>query len=244
MTKIRLRKICQRTNWFEPLFLTSIGKINGYRKLQNSLCDLGETCSPDRIARLVRLAEVYTEIGYKRRRNKWGGKPAVILDTTLGRQFSVKAHNKVRVPDVNYIKTHEGFSYLAIMIDLLSRRIFGWTMYSRQPTDPVLQALLIVFWRHKPKRVMRPASKLYSWRNPLKFGCPLFLSNLMRIHLLEVVCFMQSCSVSSGRNPVYAETVTNETTTVFDTIFTKLLTQNIGHFICASELHLEFFESR
>lgn len=45
---------------------------------------------------------------------------------------------------------HEGFSYLAVVIDLYSRRVVGWAMQSRQPTDLVLQALLMAVWRRKP----------------------------------------------------------------------------------------------
>lgn len=52
--------------------------------------------------------------------------------------------------DITYIKTHEGFSYLAVVIDLFSRRVVGWSMQNRQPTDLVLQALLMAVWRRKP----------------------------------------------------------------------------------------------
>ena len=126
------------------------GKIYGYRKLHDELCDLGETCCPNRVARLAKLAGICAQIGYKRRPGKYGGKPSVVVDNTLDRQFDVEAPNKVWVTDITYIKTHEGFSYLAVVIDLFSRRIVGWAMQSRQPTDLVLQALLMAVWRRKP----------------------------------------------------------------------------------------------
>lgn len=44
-----------------------------------------------------------------------------------------------------------GVSYLAVVIDLFSRRVVGWAMQSRQTTDVVLQALLMATWRRKPK---------------------------------------------------------------------------------------------
>jgi putative transposase len=126
------------------------GNIYGYRKLHDDLCDLGETCCPNRIARLAKLAGIHAQIGYKRRPGKYGGKPSVVVDNTLGRQFDVEAPNKVWVTDITYIKTHEGFSYLAVVIDLFSRRVVGWSMQNRQPTDLVLQALLMAVWRRKP----------------------------------------------------------------------------------------------
>ncbi len=50
------------------------------------------------------------------------------------------------------LKTQEGFAYLAIVIDLFSRRIVGWSLRQRQATDVVLQALLMAVWRRKPKQ--------------------------------------------------------------------------------------------
>ena len=45
----------------------------------------------------------------------------------------------------------EGFAYLAVVIDLYSRRVIGWSVQARQTTDVVLQTLLMAVWRRKPK---------------------------------------------------------------------------------------------
>jgi len=126
------------------------GKVYGYRKLHDDLCDQGETCCPNRVARLARLAGIKAQIGYKRRPGKYGGKPSVVVNNTLDRQFNVDAPDRFWVTDITYIKTYEGFSYLAVVIDLYSRKVVGWAMQSRQPTDLVLQALLMAVWRRKP----------------------------------------------------------------------------------------------
>ena len=60
------------------------------------------------------------------------------------------APDRVWVTDITYIRTLEGFTYLAVVIDLYSRRVVGWSMHS-QTTDVVLQALLMAVWRRKPK---------------------------------------------------------------------------------------------
>lgn len=91
------------------------------------------------------------QIGYKRRPGSYGGKPSVMVDNTLGRQFDVEAPDKVWVTDITYIRTQEGFAYLAVVIDLYSRRVVGWSMQSRQTTDVVLQVLLMAVWRRRPK---------------------------------------------------------------------------------------------
>lgn len=127
------------------------GKVYGYRKLHDDLRDQGETCCLNRVARLARLAGIKAQIGYKRRTGKYGGKPSVVIDNTLNRQFDVAAPDTTWVTDITYIKTYEGFTYLAVVIDLYSRRVVGWAMQSRQPTDLVLQALLMAVWRRNPK---------------------------------------------------------------------------------------------
>ena len=53
--------------------------------------------------------------------------------------------------DIIYIRTIEDFAYLAVVLDLYSRRVVGWWMQSRQTTDVVLQALHMAVWRRKPK---------------------------------------------------------------------------------------------
>lgn len=126
------------------------GKVYGYRKLHDDLMDQGETCCQNRVARLAKIAGIKAQIGYKRRPGKYGGRPSIAVDNTLDRQFEVASPDRVWVTDITYIKTYEGFAYLAVVIDLFSRRVVGWAMQSRQPTDLVLQALLMAVWRRKP----------------------------------------------------------------------------------------------
>ncbi len=127
------------------------GKIYGYRKLTDDLRDLGEQVSENRVARLASLAGILAQIGYKRRPGRYGGKPAVVAFNTLDRQFEVDAPDKVWVTDITYIKTHEGWLYLSVVIDLFSRRVVGWSAQPRMTTDLALQALLAAVWRRKPK---------------------------------------------------------------------------------------------
>lgn len=74
-----------------------------------------------------------------------------MIDNTLDRQFDVDAPDTAWVTDITYIKTYGGFAYLAVVIDLYSRRVVGWSMQGRQTTDVALQALLSAVWRRKPK---------------------------------------------------------------------------------------------
>jgi len=112
----------------------------------------GETFCPNRVARFARLAGIRAQIGYKRRPGKYGGKPSIVVDNTLNRQFEfdVGAPNQFWVTD---IKTYEGFSYLAVVIDLYARRVAAplsvnlpFTSLSTGRCSPASQR--ISFYRH------------------------------------------------------------------------------------------------
>ena len=127
------------------------GRVYGYRKLHDDLLDQGETSCPNRVARLAKLAGIKAQIGYKRRPGSSGGKLSGVAANILDRQFDVAAADRAWVTDITYIRTLEGFAYLAVVLDLYSRRVVGWSMQSRQTTDVVLQALHMAVWRRKPR---------------------------------------------------------------------------------------------
>jgi putative transposase len=54
-----------------------------------------------------------------------------LFDNLVKRQFDVDAPNQVYVADITYIWTREGWLYLAVVIDLYSRKVVGWSMSSR-----------------------------------------------------------------------------------------------------------------
>ena len=70
------------------------GKVDGYRKLRDGLLDQGKTCCPNRIARLAGLAGIKAQIGCKRRPRIYDGRPSVVVDNTLDRQFDVEVPAK------------------------------------------------------------------------------------------------------------------------------------------------------
>ncbi|TKB45796.1 IS3 family transposase, partial [Ferrimonas sediminicola] len=92
-----------------------------------------------------------SQTGYKRRKGMYGGKSQVAAPNTLDRQFTVSEPNKSWVTDITYIRTHEGWLYLAVVIDLFSRQVVGWAMKPRMTTDLATDALLMAVWRRKPE---------------------------------------------------------------------------------------------
>ena len=95
--------------------------------IHRDLREEGETCSVHRVAKIMRKNKIKEQIGYKRRYLK-GGKRASVADNLLNRKFDSDAPNKSWVSDITYIRTYEGFLYVATVLDLFSRRIVGWSM--------------------------------------------------------------------------------------------------------------------
>ena len=73
-----------------------------------------------------------------------------IADNILDRRFDGWAPNRAWVGDITYIATDEGWLYLAVVMDLSSRRIVGWSMSERMKADLVCDALKSAYWRRKP----------------------------------------------------------------------------------------------
>jgi putative transposase len=109
----------------------------------------GETCSKHRVARLMRVNHLRALHGYRTRR--WSvGKPAVLIPNLLQRQFTVTRRNKAWVTDITYIRTWQGWLYLAVVMDLFSRKIVGWSAGPTIHRELMLDAVL------RPVRQRRP----------------------------------------------------------------------------------------
>jgi putative transposase len=132
-----------KQSWLES------GGIYGYRKIAMDLRDLGETCGKDRVYRIMKAEGLRSQTGYKRRQGKYG-RPSIVAPNKLQQQFMVDHPNRVWVTDITYIRTHEGWLYLAAVLDLYSRQVIGWAMGSRIDTELALNALLMAVWRRKP----------------------------------------------------------------------------------------------
>ncbi|WP_139798934.1 IS3 family transposase [Andreprevotia lacus] len=150
------------------------GCVYGYRKVHDDLQALGERCGKHRVARLMKQESLRSQTGYHRRPGHYSGRPAVVAPNHLQRQFNVDAPNKAWVTDITYIRTHEGWLYLAVVLDLFSRQVIGWSMQSRINRELVLNALLMAVWRRQPTQEVLVHSdqgsqfSSYDWQDFLK----------------------------------------------------------------------------
>ncbi len=141
--------------------------IYGAPRIFLDLREAGETCSKHRIARLMRVNQLRALHGYRTRR--WSvGKPAVLIPNLLQRQFTVTRPNKAWVTDITYIRSWQGWLYLAVVMDLFSRTIVGWSAGPTIHRELVLDAVLMAVRRRRPQgTIIHSDSKnvlaSYSW---------------------------------------------------------------------------------
>lgn len=125
------------------------GRIYGSPRILCDLREVGERCSENRVARIMRKHKIRAQRGYKKPGYKYT-KPAVAAPNRLGQQFTVEKPDTAWVTDITYIRTYEGWLYLAVVMDLFSRKIIGWSMKSTLAKEIVLDALLMAIWRRSP----------------------------------------------------------------------------------------------
>lgn len=73
-----------------------------------------------------------------------------VAENILNRDFTADRPNKKWVSDISYIRTKEGWMYLAVVIDLFSRKVVGWSMNSHMKTDLPLDALKMAINSRRP----------------------------------------------------------------------------------------------
>lgn len=126
------------------------GGVYGYRRVYGDLNEIGETCGKNRVARLMQLNRIKAIRGYKAPR-RITGRPSVVAPNRIQRQFTVMRANQVWVTDITYIRTWQGWLYLAVVIDLFARNVVGWSMKPTLSRELALDALMMAVWRRKPE---------------------------------------------------------------------------------------------
>lgn len=125
------------------------GRIYGSPRIRRDLREAGERVGRKRVARIMRANSIRAIRGYRRPRQVVSA-AGVLAPNRVNRQFTVAQANSVWVTDITYIRTWQGWLYLAVVLDLYSRRVVGWSMKPTLARALVLDALLMALWRRKP----------------------------------------------------------------------------------------------
>ena len=128
----------------------------GAPRIRAELAEQGLLVSRKRIARLMKqagLAGISRRKGPRTTRRDPDARPA---PDRVERRFEAEAPNRLWVADITHVPTLQGFLYLAVVLDVFSRRIVGWAMESHLRADLVLAALNMAI--AQPRRLRRTAS--------------------------------------------------------------------------------------
>ena len=130
----------------------------GSRRMGRDLGRCGYPCSRDRARRLMRLAQVSVKTRRKFRVTTDSRHRFPVAANRLDRQFEARRANAAWLTDITYLWSDAGWLYLAVVLDLYSRRIIGWAMQPRMTADLVTNALTMALWRRKPEGGLLPHS--------------------------------------------------------------------------------------
>jgi len=116
-------------------------KTYGSPRIYEVLKQQGIACSENRVARLMRLRGLRAKKTKRFKTTTKRDKAARPAPNLLERDFTADRPNHKWVSDITYIRTAEGWLYLAAVLDLFSRRIVGWAMSDRMTSDLTVSAL-------------------------------------------------------------------------------------------------------
>lgn len=122
----------------------------GSPKIHKELRRRGTHCGRKRVARLMRKDGLKAKTIRKFKATTNSGHNLPVAENLLNRDFSPVAPNRAWVADITYIWTKEGWLYLAIVIDLFSRAVVGWSMSERMTRTLVMDAFIMAVKRRNP----------------------------------------------------------------------------------------------
>ena len=166
----------------------------------------GFQCGWKRVRRLLRGLGLYPKTKKKFKVTTNSKHQYPVMPNLLKQDFSASCPDQVYVSDITYIRTQEGWLYLAIVLDLYSRKIVGWALKERLTADLVIDAFLQAVWSRKPQ----PGLIFHSDQG-VQYACHAF-QNLLRSY--------KAISSMSGKGNCYDNAVAES---FFHTLKTELI---------------------
>ena len=125
-------------------------KTYGSPRVHAELRREGRWVNHNRVARLMRQEGLVGRRKHRRMVTTHSKHPYPIAPNLLNQEFNAEKPNQKWVADITYIPTAEGWLYLAVVLDLFSRKIVGWEMSSELTADLVEQALRMALYQRQP----------------------------------------------------------------------------------------------
>jgi transposase InsO family protein len=122
----------------------------GTRRIKHLLAQEGLRVSRRRIGRLLAQASLRCKTRRRFKAPTAAGQAQTVASNHLNREFTAQAPDTVYVGDITYLPTGEGWLYLAVVLDLCSRAVVGWSMANHMRAELVNQALAMALCQRQP----------------------------------------------------------------------------------------------
>ena len=123
----------------------------GSRRMKKALNALSFPVSRNKTRKLMKEADVTVKQRKKYKTTTNSNHKQPVYDNRVEREFTVAEPDQIYVADITYIWTQEGWLYLAVVIDLYSRKVVGWSMSSRMKAQLACDALEMAVWQRRPQ---------------------------------------------------------------------------------------------
>ena len=124
----------------------------GARRVMKEVNDQGHRMGIYKVRRMMRELGLKAKAAKRYKVTTDSRHSFPVAPNVLNRQFDVEQANRVWTADITYVWTLEGWMYLAIVMDLFSRRIVGWAMDKRMKAQLTHDALAMAYWIRKPAK--------------------------------------------------------------------------------------------
>ncbi len=122
----------------------------GAPRVHAELRAIGIRCSRKRVAKLMRRAKLRGCLRGRRMKTTYRAALQQAAPDLVGRNFASEEPDRLWVADITYVRSREGFIYLAFILDACSRKVVGWSMATHLRTELVVDALQMAIARRKP----------------------------------------------------------------------------------------------
>jgi putative transposase len=164
----------------------------GRPRMTEELNEPGIRIGQRRVGRLMRQNGIQVIRSRKFKRTTDSDHAFNIAPNLLQQHFSASGPNQKWAGDITYVWTREGWVYLAVIIDLFSRRLVGWAISSRMKQDLALRALNMAIAIRRPPPGVRPAHSNH-WRSGPHFTTRTAGRNI-------VLTTIRSCCANTASN--------------------------------------------
>jgi len=163
-------------------------KTYGSRRIVRDLKSKGYNMGRYRVRSLMRKLELKAKTPKRYRVTTDSNHSYLVATNLVNRQFTVEAPNKVWTADITYLWTLEGWSYLAVILDLFSRQVVGWAVDKHMKVELVLDALRMAYWRRRPA----PGLIHHSDRG-IQYACHRYQQQLQQFKMVPSMCRKGDC---------------------------------------------------